>query len=142
MSRWRKSRASCAAVVLAAAFGACRDGGANAAIQANYDNTGYLRMLTYDSNGNGKPDTWTHMQGQRIARIEIDADEDGTIDRTEFYEGGVLARAEVDTDGNGNVDKWETYANGLVTSVAFDTEGAGRPTRRIQYDPSPAGRKR
>jgi hypothetical protein len=159
MSRWRKSRASCAAVVLAAAFGACRDGRANAAIQATYDDTGYLRILTVDSNGNGKPDTWSHMDGSRIARIEIDADEDGAIDRweyydsnqqlekvgtarkpdgkvarSEFYEGGVLARAEEDTDGNGIADKWEAYAYGVMTSVAFDTEGAGYPNRRIQYE--------
>ena len=159
MSRWRKSRASCAAVVLAAAFGACRDGRANAAIQATYDDTGYLRILTVDSNGNGKPDTWSHMDGSRIARIEIDADEDGAIDRweyydsnqqlekvgtarrpdgkvtrSEFYEGGALARAEEDTDGNGIADKWEAYASGVMTSVAFDTEGAGYPNRRIQYE--------
>ena len=167
MSRWRKSRAICAAVCLAAACGACRDGRATAAIQPNYDDTGSLRMLTVDSNGNGKPDTWCQMDGSRIVRIEIDADEDGAIDRweyydsnrklekvgtarkrdgkiarTEFYEGGVLARAEEDTDGNGNVDKWEIYANGVVASVAFDTDGAGHPTRRIQYDPAPGAQQR
>jgi len=148
-----------AVVVLAAAFGACRDGRGNAAIQPTYDNTGYLRMLTFDSNHNGKPDTWSYMEGSRIARIEIDADEDGAIDRweyydsnqqlervgtarkgegkvarSEFYEGGVLARAEEDTDGNGIVDKWETYADGSMAGVAFDTEGTGHPTRRIQYE--------
>jgi hypothetical protein len=116
-------------------------------------------MLIVDSNGNGKPDMWSHMEGSRIARIEIDADEDGAIDRweyydsnqhlekigtarrpdgrvarSEFYEGGVLARAEEDTDGNGVVDKWETYANGVMASVAFDTERAGHPNRRIEYE--------
>jgi len=152
-----------AIVVLAVAFGACRDGRESAVIQPTYDNAGYLRMLTFDSNRNGKPDTWSQMEGSRIVRIEIDADEDGAIDRweyydsnqqlekvgtarrpdgkvarSEFYEGGVLARAEEDTDGNGLVDKWETYANGAMAGVAFDTEGAGHPTRRIQYEP-PSG---
>ena len=156
-----------AAVVLAAVFGACRDGRENAAIQPTYDNTGSLRLLTFDSNGNGRPDTWSHMEGSRIVRIEIDADEDGAIDRweyydsnqqlekvgtartrgggiarSEFYEGGVLARAEEDTDGNGMVDKWETYANGVMASVAFDTEGAGRPTRWIEYERASGTRKR
>jgi len=161
MKRWRKSRASCAAVVFAAGLAACRDGRANsaAAVQASYDNTGSLQMLTVDSNGNGKPDTWSHMEGSRITRIEIDADEDGAIDRweyydsdqqlekvdtargpdgkvarSEFYQGGVLTRAEEDTDGNGFVDKWETYADGVMASVAFDTEGAGHPNRRIDYE--------
>ena len=156
-----------AVFVLGAAFAGCRDKPENAAIQATYDNAGLLRMLTYDSNSNGKPDTWSYMEGPRIVRIEIDADEDGAIDRweyydsdqklvkvgtarkrdgkiarTEFYEGGVLARAEEDTDGNVNVDKWEIYANGVVASVAFDTDGAGHPTRRIQYDPAPGVQKR
>jgi hypothetical protein len=150
-----------AVLVLAALFGACRDGRAKAPIQPTYDSTGHLRMLTFDSNRDGKPDTWSHMEGSRIARIEIDADENGTIDRweyydssqqlekvgtarrrdgtiarSEFYEGGMLVRAEEDTDGNGIVDKWETYANGVMTGVAFDTEGTGHPTRRIQYQPA------
>ena len=163
----RRAVKTLAVVVLAAIFGACRDGRQNAAIQATYDNTGQLRMLTFDSNGNGTPDTWSQMKGSGIVRIEIDADEDGAIDRweyydstqqlekvqtarkgdgkiarSEFYEDGVLARAEEDTDGNGKVDKWETYANGTMASVAFDTEGAGRPTRLIQYDGASGVQKR
>jgi len=156
-----------AVVMLAAVFGACREGRDSAAIQPTYDNTGSLRMLAFDSDHNGTPDTWSHMQGSRIARLEIDANEDGAIDRweyydsnqrlervgtarqrdgriarTEFYQGGVLARAEEDTDGNGMVDKWETYANGVLASVAFDTEGAGQPTRRIQYESAASVQKR
>ena len=69
-----------AVFVLAAALAGCRDKPENAAIQATYDNTGHLRMLTYDSNRNGKPDTWSHMEGSTIARIEVDADEDGAIE--------------------------------------------------------------
>jgi hypothetical protein len=154
-------------VVLALVFAACGDGREDAAIQATYDNTGFLRMLTLDSNHDGKPDTWSHMEGSRIARIEIDTDQDGAIDRweyydanqqlekvgtsrgrdgkiarSEFYEGGQLARAEEDTDGNGIVDKWETYANGVMASVAFDTEGTGHPTRRIQYERASGDGKR
>ena len=155
-----------AVCVLAAALGGCREGH-DRAIQPTYDKTGTLRLLTFDSNRNGKPDTWSHMDGPKIVRIEIDADENGTIDRweyydsnqklekvgtarnrdgkltrTEFYEGGVLARAEEDVDGNGLVDRWETYANGVMSSVAFDTEGKGQPTRRIQYDPPPGAPRR
>ena len=127
-------------------------------MQPTYDKTGKLRLLTYDSNANGKPDTWSHMDGSRVVRIEIDKNEDGVIERredhdasqalekveastrpdgkvtrTELYDAGALARAEEDIDGNGAVDWWETYANGFVRSVAFDTEGTGRPTRRLVY---------
>ena len=151
-------RAAMTVAVLLAALGGCREARPDARVQATCDDTGKLRLLTYDSNGNTKPDTWTYMDGARVLRVDIDKNEDGMIERreyydakqalekveiatkpdgkvtrTEFYDGGVLARAEEDVDGNGAVDRWETYANGLVRSVAFDLEGAGRPTRRLVY---------
>ena len=151
-------RAAMTLAVLLAALGGCREAHPDARVQATYDDTGKLRLLTYDSTGNAKPDTWTYMDGARVLRVEIDKNEDGVVDvvstttpgrrsrrsrvrtrpdgkvtRTEFYDGGVLARAEEDVDGNGAVDRWETYAEGLVRSVAFDLEGAGRPTRRLVY---------
>ena len=43
-------------------------------------------MLTLDSSANGKPHTWSHMDGFRIVRIDIDTDEDGTVDRSEYYD--------------------------------------------------------
>ena len=55
-------------------------------IEPEYDKTtGKLQLLKYDSNGNGKVDTWSYMDGARVVRIEIDKDEDGKIDRWEYY---------------------------------------------------------
>ena len=151
-------RAAVAYIVLLAALVGCRDARRDAPVQASYDNIGKLRLLTYDSDGNAKPDTWAYMDGTRILRVEIDKNEDGVIERreyydarkalekveisttsdgkitrTEFYDAGALARAEEDTNADGNVDRWETYANGLVQSVAFDIDGTGHPTRRLVY---------
>ncbi len=145
--------------VLVAALGACREPSSRAEASGTYDADGKLRLVTYDRNGNGKPDAWAYMDGTRIVRVEIDQNEDGIIERreyydtrqalekvelstrgdgsitrTEFYEGGVLVRAEQDVDGDGAVDRWETYADGRMRSVAFDFEGAGHPTRRLVYD--------
>jgi len=122
--------------------------------------TGKLQLLKYDSNGNGTVDTWSYMDGVRILRIEIDADEDGKLDRwehygadqklekvglspsgdgkatrTEWHEQDVLVRAEEDTDEDGRTDKWETYENGRLTAVAFDTLHRGTPDRRLIYGP-------
>ena len=36
--------------------------------------------MKYDSNNDGKVDTWAYMDGKRVLRIEIDKDEDGKID--------------------------------------------------------------
>ena len=56
-------------------------------IEPVYDKlTGKLRLLKYDSNGDGKVDTWSYMDGTRVVRIEIDMDEDGKIDRWEYYD--------------------------------------------------------
>jgi hypothetical protein len=55
-------------------------------IQPVYDQqTGKLKLLKYDSNSDGKVDTWSYMDGARIVRIEIDKDGDDTIDRWEYY---------------------------------------------------------
>jgi hypothetical protein len=151
-------RAAMTVAVLLAALVGCREAPPDGRMQSTYDQTGKLRQLTYDSDGNGKPDTWAYMDGARVLRVEIDKNEDGIIERweyydarhalekvevstrpdgkvtrTEFYADGALARAEEDADGDGAVDRWETYAHGLVRSVAFDTEGTGHPTRRLVY---------
>jgi hypothetical protein len=131
-----------------------------ARISPEYDKkTGKLHLLKYDSNANGKVDTWSYMDGGRILRIEIDTNEDGKIDRweyygadqklekvalatrgdgkatrTEWYAKEVLARAEEDTDEDGRTDKWETYENGHLTAVAFDTRHLGTPDRRLVYN--------
>jgi AAA domain len=129
-----------AIVAMVVALGACRERPSDAQIQAKYDDDGKLQLLTYDSNGNGTPDMWSHMDGTRVVRIDIDKNEDGVIERreyydarqklervelstrsdghvtrTESYDSGVLTRAEEDVDGNGALDRWETYTNGLVT---------------------------
>ena len=129
------------------------------AIEPVYDPlTGKLQLMKSDTNGNGKVDTVSHMDGTRVLRIDIDNDEDGrvdrseyydadqhlekiatssandgTIDRTEFYEHDALVRAEEDGDGDGKIDKWERYENGRLASVAFDTVHRGTPDRRFVY---------
>ncbi len=147
-----------AAAILVVALVSCREPPSGAKVRGTYDADGKLQLLTYDTNGNGRPDTWAYMDGTRIVRVEIDKNEDGVIERreyydarqalervelstrsdgkitrTEFYDGGVLARAEQDVDGNGAPDRWETYADGQLRSVTFDLEGAGRPTMRMVY---------
>src|SRR5262245_19787733 len=128
-------------------------------IQAVYDETtGRLRLLKYDSNGDGKVDTWSYMEGTRLVRIEIDQDGDGVVDRrehytanqalekvelvhghdgtvtrVEYYEADRLVRAEEDSDGDGNIVKWETYDGDRLASVALDTVHRGTADRRLVY---------
>ena len=122
--------------VLMVVLGGCRD--ANRQIEATYDVTGKLRLLTYDSNGNGKPDTWSYMDGARIVRVEIDKDEDGAIDRWEYYDANQrLERVGTSRANDGNVDTW-TYpaadADGTTSRVELSTKRDGRVTRTEFYE--------
>ena len=80
----------------------------NAQIQGHYDpETGKLVSITYDSNKNGKIDTWSYMDGARVIRIEIDKDEDGKIDRWEYYTADQkLEKVGYSRANNGQPDAW------------------------------------
>jgi hypothetical protein len=121
-------------------------------IQAEYDKqTGRLRQLTYDSNKNGKPDSFSYMDGTKVLRVEIDKDEDGKIDRWEYYgadnklEKVGLSRAndgkadewayqgpertvskiEISTKRDGKVSRTEFYEKGVLVRTEEDTDGNG-----------------
>ena len=67
-----------------------------------YDSeTGRLRLLIYDADGNGRFDTWSFMDGERLLRMEIDEDEDGTTDLWEEYspDGQLLRSTRRDSVG-------------------------------------------
>ena len=122
-------------------------------IQPEYDRkTGKLELLKYDSNGNGKVDTWSYMDGARIVRIEIDTDEDGMIDRWEYYGAdrklekigfsrakdgkedawsyagpdGSISRIEVSTHRDGKVTRIEHYRANRMVSAEEDSDGDGK----------------
>ena len=63
-------------------------------VRGTYDKTsGKLTQIAYDRNHNGRPDTWTDMDGSRPIASRIDQDEDGTIDRWEYYDAaGALVK--------------------------------------------------
>lgn len=73
-----------------------------------YDKTtGKLKELTYDSNANGRIDTWTEMDGARPLMSRIDRDEDGRIDRWEYYgEGGTLVKIGFSRKDSDKPDAW------------------------------------
>ena len=130
-------------------------------IHPAYDQkTGKLRQLTYDSDHNGKTDTWSYMDGSRVLRIEIDKNEDGRIDRWEYYSNdqrlekigisrsndgkvdswlfsgadGTIARIELSLMRDGRVDRTEYYEAGVLTRAEQDTDGDGRVDKWETYD--------
>jgi hypothetical protein len=131
---------------------------------AEYDReTGRLRRLTVDVNGNGRNDTVSHMDGTRIDRIELDLDENGRLDRWDFYRtdrtlesvgfsrfndgvmdarafygaGGKVARIELSTGRDGRFNKVEFYEAGLLVRGEEDTNGDGRADKWETYAANP-----
>jgi hypothetical protein len=126
---------SIAVGVLVLALGGCGDARKRPPIQAAYDQTGKLRLLTYDSNGNGKPDMWSYMDGGRIVRIEIDKDEDGVIDRWEYYDANQkLEKVGTSRANDGKVDTWAFPPDGNTVRVELSTKRDGRVTRTEFYE--------
>jgi hypothetical protein len=132
-------------------------------IQPVYDReTGRLTLLKYDSNGDGKPDTFSYMDGAQTVRIEIDEDGDGLIDRWEYYTrdqklekvgfsrahdgkvdwwsyanaDGSVAKVEFSTGRNGRVDRTEYYEGGVLVRAEEDTDGDGKVDKWEQYEAS------
>jgi hypothetical protein len=130
-------------------------------ITPTYDKTtGKLKELTYDSNHNGRVDTWTTMDGARPVLSRIDRNEDGKIDRWEYYgDQGQLVKVGFSRKDDGvpdawafsgpdgrierletssvadekKIDRWEHYdATGLV-SAEEDTKGDGAPHKWETY---------
>jgi len=100
----------------------------NAQIQGHYDRTtGKLTSITYDSNKNGKIDTWSYMDGARVIRIEIDKDEDGKIDRWEYYTPDQkLEKVGYSRANNGKPDSWAYQGpDGKVARIELSAISVG-----------------
>ncbi|HJR60717.1 MAG TPA: hypothetical protein VJ813_15005 [Vicinamibacterales bacterium] len=110
-------------------------------IDPDYDKTtGRLTRLAYDSNGNGKHDTWAFMDGARLTRLEADENEDGKIDRWEYYPSGAAGqlkqppeRIERATRLDGRVSRREFFEAGEMVRVEEDTDGNGTTDKWETY---------
>ena len=144
------------------AASACQQSPASAKkIEPTYNKkSGRLELLRYDSDGDGKFDTFSYMDGARIVRIEIDRNEDGIIDRWEYYgpgqklakigfsragdgvedawsypnAGGIIDRIEISTNRDGKANRTEHYDGALMVRAEEDTDGDGKPDKWETYD--------
>jgi hypothetical protein len=113
------------------------------AVHPSYDKaTGRLKELAYDSNGNGRVDTWTEMDGTRPLRSRVDINEDGKVDRWEEYdERGALAKVGFSRTDNGKPDAWVfSGTDGKVRRIEISSTGdVSRIDRWEYYDASQSG---
>jgi hypothetical protein len=103
-------------------------------VEPSYDqSTGKLTRLAYDSNNDGKHDTWAFMDGATLIRLEADENQDGRIDRWEFYRADATKgakqqpeRIERSTRFDDQVSRREFFENGVMVRVEEDTDANGR----------------
>lgn len=91
----------------------------------SYDDfTRRLLQLNADQNGDGRPDQWTYVDGNRALRGEADTDHDGKVDRWEYFDrNGALTMVGTSSRNDGVEDTWQ------LTTAAGETHIA-RSTRR------------
>ena len=136
--------ALCALALLSAACGRPAAAPAGAATPVYNKQTGRLEQLTSDRNADGKVDTWAHMDGTRLLRIEVDRNHDGKPDRFEHYVQGTAAagpdsrpplervdQADGPTD---RITRREFYSAGEVERVEEDTDSDGRMDKWEHYE--------
>jgi hypothetical protein len=149
-------------VVFALSIGACEASSTpTKKLEPVYNKkTGKLEVLKYDSDGDGKFDTVSYMDGARIVRIEIDRDQDGKVERWEYYgpgqklekvgfsrandgiedawsfadAAGAIVRIDVSTKRDGKPNRFEYYENNILTRVEEDTDGDGRIDKWETYE--------
>ena len=141
----RLSEAAVAAIALpcvlvcALGAGACGQSPADKRVEPVYDKTtGRLQTLKYDSNGDGKFDTVSYMDGAVVLRIEIDKDEDGKVDRWEYYGADQkLEKIGSSRANDGKEDAWSYVApDGKTTRVETSSHRNGKADRIEYYDGS------
>jgi hypothetical protein len=123
--------------------------------------TGKLTELAYDSNHNGRIDTWTAMDGARPLLTRVDTNEDGKLDRWEYYDAksnllkvgfsraddghanawafagsdGSVSRIEISSvSDEKKIDRWEHYDTGGIASAEEDTDHNGIADKWESYE--------
>jgi hypothetical protein len=111
-----------------------------AGIKPTYDKTtGRLKELTYDSNHNGRVDTWTDMDGALPLRTRIDRNEDGKLDRWEYYDAkGQLQKVGFSRKDDGKPDAWAfSGADGKIERIEISSAADEKKIDRWEhYDAS------
>jgi hypothetical protein len=106
------------------------------AIHASYDkSTGKLTELAYDSDHDGRVDTWTDMDGTRPLRSRIDRNGDGKIDRWEEYDAaGALVKVGFSRRDDGKADAWvSSRRDDAIERIEISSTGNEQKIDRWEY---------
>lgn len=116
--------------------GQASDAPGTTGVEPTYDRkTGRLKELAYDADRDGRPDTWTEMNGTVPLRSRIDLNGDGQVDRWEIYDAhGNLAKVGFSRAGNGKADAWAIAGpDGKVHRIEISSVGDEDRIDRWEY---------
>jgi hypothetical protein len=71
--------------------------------------------------------------GPRGDVLRYEHERGGRIERVEIIEGDRIARVELDTNADGKIDRWQRWTGNLLTSEAIDADADGKPDRTLSY---------
>ena len=130
-------------------------------VTPSYDSfTARLVQLSADQDGDGRPDQWTYLDGNRALRGEKDSDADGRIDRWEYFgaaselrivgtssrNDGIEdtwtwvsrsngeGRVDLSTKRDRHLDRREFYVDTALARAELDTDADGRVDRWDRYE--------
>ncbi len=93
------------------------------------------KILSFDKNGDGKPDKWAAFVDGVVVEIGYDRNHDGKRDFWEYLNpNGRIARTESDRNFDGQPDLVVHYANGHLAFKVIDDNFDGIPDRIIYFD--------
>lgn len=82
-----------------------------------------------DTDFDGGLDRMTRFSRGKIARVEIDQNQDDKPEETRYYQNGKLNRVQRDTNADGKPDIWEIYSDGRLERMGLDVDFDGRVDR-------------
>ncbi|MDP6075041.1 MAG: hypothetical protein QGI26_08635 [Myxococcota bacterium] len=96
--------------------------------------SGKLIRKEQDRDYDGKIDSWTVYEADRVVSRNLDNDGNGKLDVWEFYAQGRMTRREVDRDGDGVRDAFYTYSGDELVQEHHDADNDGKPDLRVTYE--------
>ncbi len=109
------------------------DGGVD--VIRHYNEQGELKREKVDLNRNGTFDVVNHFKGEsKLVRKELLDDEGENVRETRYYSGDKLSKVERDADGDGQVDYWEFYQDEELQRIGYDENGDEKVDRWVHRE--------
>jgi len=98
-----------------------------------YGPEGHITKVVYDTNHDGRIDTWQYYKYGKVIRLEQDRNHDKKVDAIVRYRNGREVHSLLDNDGDGYFETVTRFDNPGWTNVVEVRDKKGRPVERRFY---------